>query len=183
MSFDVRKKATLAKIDKSKKGEIDIQILPLIKKINRSGDYYTTSSCAGRIMLIVPGKRKDMSKWIFVSHEQVKHADLKKHLMQPEKDTMWLRMEPPIIHVCCRSLECAERLIKHANASGFRRSSLITAGKRMIVEIMIPEKMDAPISDKGRMLVDDVYLKFLLQQANMKLKASRKRLEKLSTIF
>ncbi|MBW2966012.1 hypothetical protein KY342_02835, partial [Candidatus Woesearchaeota archaeon] len=52
MQFENQKKTFLKKIDKSKKGGIDKEIIPLVNKINNSRNYYTTSSCSGRIVLL-----------------------------------------------------------------------------------------------------------------------------------
>ena len=58
MDFENNKRTFLAKTDKSKKGGIDEKILPLVSKINLSKDYYTTSSCAGRIILVKTAEKK-----------------------------------------------------------------------------------------------------------------------------
>ncbi len=52
MNFEKEKKDCLSKIDKSKKGSIDKKIKELVDLINSLKDYYTTSSCSGRILLI-----------------------------------------------------------------------------------------------------------------------------------
>ena len=96
---------------------------------------------------------------------------------------MWFRMEHPIIHICCRNLDCADRLLKSANDAGFRRSSLLAFKRRIIMEIMIPEKMDVPISDDQKILITDMYLKILIRLANAKLKESHKKLETLMRLF
>ena len=46
------KKGRLGRADKSSIGSIDKQILGLCEKINSNNDYYTLSSCSGRIVLI-----------------------------------------------------------------------------------------------------------------------------------
>ena len=51
------------------------------------------------------------------------------------------------------------------------------------MEIMIPEKMDVPISDDQKILITDMYLKILIRLANAKLKESHKKLETLMRLF
>lgn len=169
--------------DKSKKGSIDKEILPLLNLINSSQDYYTTSSCAGRIMLFIEKKKKDDSEWSFSSHSLVRMKEIGPYLEKLPQDTMWLRMEPPILHICARDMDSADRLVKLANDSGFRRSSLLGFKKRIIIEIMIPEKLDAPVSEKKKMIIDAAYLKTLLKHANSRLKKSRERLKKFEKMF
>ncbi|MCM2326007.1 MAG: tRNA wybutosine-synthesizing 3 family protein [Candidatus Woesearchaeota archaeon] len=185
MNFNLEKKQAIEKIghDKSKKGDIDIQILPLVNKINTDPDYYTTSSCAGRILLIVPGEKKNKTEWPYVSHDMVRFKELGSILADLPEETMWFRMEHPIIHISCRDMAAADRLLKAANDTGFRRSALLTFSNRIIAEIMIPEKMDVPISEKGVLLVSIGYVKYLIKHANRKLKESRKKLKKLESLF
>jgi len=188
MNFQNEKKQALSKIinyDNSKKGDIDKQILPLVKLINNNIDYYTTSSCAGRIMILSDsssGKKFDV-KWLFSSHDRVEYPEIEKCLKNLPKEAVWLRMEPPIIHIACSTMESADNLMKIANDAGFRRSALLSFKKRKIVEIMIPEKLDVPISSNGHIIVTEDYLKTVLEHANDRLIKSRKKLTKLEKFF
>ena len=47
--FDRQKKQTLEGDDQSRKGSIDAPIVDLINFINEHNDFFTTSSCSGRI--------------------------------------------------------------------------------------------------------------------------------------
>ncbi|MBR9703233.1 hypothetical protein GOV10_04295, partial [Candidatus Woesearchaeota archaeon] len=64
-SFDSDKKRYIEKLgspDNSKKGNVDEAMWPLLNSINANEGYYTTSSCAGRISLIIEpesGKKFD----------------------------------------------------------------------------------------------------------------------------
>lgn len=186
MNFENEKKQALEKLikfDNSKKGSIDKDILPLVKQINKHPDYYTTSSCAGRIMIIKPSKIKHEAEWLFSSHDYPKFKDISEILNNLPKETIWLRMEPPILHIAARDMDSADVLLKKANAAGFRRPSILSFKKRVVIEIMIPSKMDVPISKQGKLLVSEIYFKFLLKEANKKLKESRKKIIKLTNLF
>ncbi|KAI5778721.1 methyltransferase TYW3-domain-containing protein [Geopyxis carbonaria] len=104
--FDLRKARILADIaspapDASPKGSIDVQILPLIDRLNSHADVVTTSSCSGRVSVFLEGRKKtsasrehsnagpdtmpaaasaanagaggkgDGGKWLFVSHDPI----------------------------------------------------------------------------------------------------------------
>ena len=72
MSFENQKKVFLKKLDKSKEGHIDKEITQLVKKINSSDNYYTTSSCAGRIVLLEKkSDKKQEIRWLFKKHGKV----------------------------------------------------------------------------------------------------------------
>lgn len=51
-SFLQYKKQCMSKIDLSKKGSVDEDISDVVAFINDSDNYFTTSSCSGRITLI-----------------------------------------------------------------------------------------------------------------------------------
>lgn len=48
-AFEKQKASCLSQVDLSKKGSIDDQIMDLVQYINAKDNYFTTSSCSGRI--------------------------------------------------------------------------------------------------------------------------------------
>ncbi|MBW3019386.1 hypothetical protein KY329_04350, partial [Candidatus Woesearchaeota archaeon] len=63
MDFDNDKKNALTKLDKSTKGSIDEPVIPILNLINSMNDYYTTSSCSGRIMIMEPSEERHVD-WL-----------------------------------------------------------------------------------------------------------------------
>lgn len=77
--------------DKSPKGFIDAPILDLMHVINSHPDYYTTSSCSGRVAMYCEGLEKDVEptetdpnaiekttkggQWLYVSHDPIAIPD------------------------------------------------------------------------------------------------------------
>jgi tRNA wybutosine-synthesizing protein 3 len=64
------------KRDKSPKGFIDAPILDLMHVINQHQDYYTTSSCSGRVAIYCPSMQDDKTTtkggiWLYVSHDPI----------------------------------------------------------------------------------------------------------------
>ncbi|NTV23513.1 MAG: hypothetical protein HGA85_04020 [Nanoarchaeota archaeon] len=188
MPFDHDKKMCLEKlatIDKSRKGDVDEAILPLVKTINSTRDFYTTSSCAGRIQVLTDseGKKKNEVAWLFSSHDMVDVKVLKEALVSLPEETVWFRVEAPIIHLAARDLDGASRMLKLANEAGIRRTAIISFGKKVILELMVPEKMDTLLAKDGKLLVDDNYLAELVSAANNKLERSRKGIKKLKLLL
>lgn len=58
-TFSQRKKQRLNKLDLSKKGSVDEDIEHVVSLLNSFEEYFTTSSCSGRIILI-DGVREDL---------------------------------------------------------------------------------------------------------------------------
>src|SRR3989344_3603522 len=79
-SFLRRKTSVLSKIDKSFIGKWDKKIIPLCNKINSSSNYYTTSSCAGRIVLMISQNKKSHNLFLKISHELISFNWLKNNL-------------------------------------------------------------------------------------------------------
>jgi len=178
--FGKDKKTTLEKKDNSKKGCVDEEIKSLLDLINSNENFYTTSSCAGRIVLLKEpksGKKKD-AEWLYVSHKEAKSVDIRKALKSPPEETVWLRQEPFIIHVCAKTVRDADRLMDLLRAVGLKHSGILTTRKRIMIEIIGLEHMDVPIAKNNEILTDKEYLKFIVEQANQKLRKNQDRIKR-----
>ena len=188
MAFDKQKQECVSKLygpDRSKKGTVDVKIYKLLDIINKLSDFYTTSSCAGRITLFVEPKtgRKCDSSWLLVSHEPVAFKHIKAALKKLPEEKVWFRMESAILHVCCRDLASANRMMRIARLAGFKHSGVMDLGRRIMLELISTERVDAPISCDGKMLVSDDYLIFLIEASNGKLKRTREKIKKLESLL
>jgi tRNA wybutosine-synthesizing protein 3 len=176
----------LGHTDKSKKGEVDELVKPLIKLINSDDNYFTTSSCSGRIMILIPSKIKQDVKWLFFSHEPVETSDLisKIHnLVDKSKEELWFKLEGFILHVACRDIESAQRLLNIAKDSGLKRSGIISTTAKVMVEIISSELLETPISKNNNLMVEDNYLEFIIDEANAKLRRTHNRIKKLELML
>jgi tRNA wybutosine-synthesizing protein 3 len=186
MRFDKEKKEFLSKKDKSRKGSIDAKIRNLVDKLNSFPDYFSTSSCAGRILLITApeSNKKNEVKYLFCSHDKIKSKDFKKLASIIEsklpKDDVWLRIEPAILHVACENTTSAKNLLNLARNIGFRRSGIISIGRnRITLELVSTEKIDAIVSKNGKLLIEESYFKVLVQEGNEKLEKTWQKINKL----
>lgn len=180
-SFEKSKISVNNKKDRSRKGSIDTKIKRLCEILNSSENYYTTSSCSGRIIVIDRGfGRKKDAEWIFVSHEP---ADPEKIIEAIDKaclqdSQVWLKQEPFIIHVCAKHFEDAEDLLDTARRCGLKRAGIISLSGKIMIEIISNEAVETIIADKGRLIVSDSYLRKLVEVSNEKLKKNFCVLEK-----
>ncbi len=186
MSFEQEKKIQLAKQDRSDKGETDRAILPLIKKINARRDYYTTSSCAGRIVLIKDSEKKQEGLFLFRTHNKISFSELKRELnnaVKEYKGLAYLKQEACILHVACSSLQKAQELIDKAKFAGWKKSGIMASRRRFVCEMESTERIALPIADKGKILLSDSYLKLLITEANKRLVRTRQKIKKLGKCF
>lgn len=186
MKFEQEKRIQLSKQDNSDKGDTDKEILPLIKKINFKDDYYTTSSCAGRIVLIRGKEKKQEGLFLFRTHKKTSLKELKKALNDSVKrynGLIYFKQEPCILHVASSSLKKAQESLDKAKLAGWKKSGIIVSNKRFVCEMTGTERIALPIANKRRILVNDGYLKLLIKEANKKLARTREKIKKLEKMF
>lgn len=178
MSFETDKRNVLGRMDKSKKGEIDTGIKEICALINANPNYYTTSSCSGRIVVLEKkSDKKQEAKWIFTTHEETDFETVKKNLNS--ETNAWFKQEGAILHACCRTIEDAARFLDIARGAGFKRAGIISAGENPVVEIISSEQMNLPVIAEGQLAVTEEYLKLLISEANKKMQRNREKLNKL----
>ncbi len=178
--FKFRKENQLKKSDKSLKQSWDKKITNLCNKINSLDNYYTTSSCSGRIVLIINSKEKRDDLFIKVWHNKITFKELKQTLDQINQDKLiYFKQDPVIIHIACKTLENAQDLINTAMKAGWKRNGIITSNKRFVVELNATGKLEFPIY-KNKILVNDDFLELITKEANKKLEMSWECIEKLT---
>uniref|UniRef100_A0A2I2ZAU4 tRNA wybutosine-synthesizing protein 3 homolog n=1 Tax=Gorilla gorilla gorilla TaxID=9595 RepID=A0A2I2ZAU4_GORGO len=140
----------LSKADLSRKGSVDEDVVELVQFLNMRDQFFTTSSCAGRILLLDRGingfeVQKQNCCWLLVTHKLCVKDDV--HSM--------------------------------AIDSGFRNSG-ITVGKRgkTMLAVRSTHGLEVPLSHKGKLMVTEEYIDFLLNVANQKMEENKKRIEK-----
>lgn len=62
-SFDSQKSAAIDGQDFSRKGSVDEPIKDLVEFINVHNQYFTTSSCSGRILVIAENSASEVRKY------------------------------------------------------------------------------------------------------------------------
>ena len=159
----------------------DEKLRRVVKALNQNPNYFTTSSCAGRIALIeVPGVGdKEHARFVAKWHRRVGEEELF-DAVKGWRGELWLTVQCPIIHVSCRDLGSALHLLGVAKECGFKRSGIISVTeKRVNLEIVSTERADVPMGVDGVLLCDKEYLRFLLDRFNELLSRSKEKMGKL----
>lgn len=182
--FQKEKSDFLRKKDKSRKGHIDKGIVNILNQINSKKDYYTTSSCAGRIVLLEKfSKKKNESSWLFVKHNKIKFNEIANQLRNNKiKNEVWFKQEPLILHVRCRNINAAKRFLD-ASRKIFKRAGVISlSDKKIVIEIIGSERIDTIIADKN-FIADRDYIKEVVGYANKNFVENKKKNERFREII
>jgi len=175
--FDREKKIFLEqKPDKSRKNSIDAPIKELIDLINQKKNYYTTSSCSGRIMVLQKpdvGKKHE-AEWLYVTHDRGVVQEVQTALFDRKGD-IWFKQEPLILHICCRDIDSAQQLVDIARLVGLKKSGVMNARKRILVEIVGPDLMETIIVKEGKLLFTVESFHVLIDEANKRMDKNEKK--------
>ena len=185
ITFERRKEDCLKKDDKSSIGDIDEPIRDLCEKINKLENYYTLSSCSGRVVLIKNTDKKGPGLFSFRTHELISFKQLKSELEKAaeKKESLIFKQETCILHVCCKNIEDAEKLLNKSRESGWKNSGIMTLSGRIVLELRSTEYLALPIMTKGLVLVNDDFLKILVKESNLRLEKTWQKINKLQAVL
>ncbi len=182
--FQKEKSDFLGKMDKSKKGSIDKDIAGLIKIINSKSDFYTTSSCAGRIVLLeMKSRRKNECVWVFAKHEKVNFEEINGSLKNKKSNhQIWFKQQPLILHVACRNTESAKKFLDLSRKL-FKKAGIIGLTQRKVtIEVAGSEHLETIAADKN-FSADEKYLKKLIECANRNFSENKRKIKKFEKII
>ena len=179
--FIRRKQDRLLRKDKSFKGNWDKGIINLCKKINSSDGYYTTSSCSGRALFLRESDKKEKSLFLKVYHDNLSFENIKKDFvsLSREEGIVKFKQESPILHVGCKDLELAQKLLNKAKLSGWKHSGIISSDGKFFVELCSTEKLEFPVIKDGNLLVGDKFWIVVVKEANKRLEKYQEKIRRL----
>ncbi len=179
-NFTKEKQDFLSKKDKSRKGGIDLYIVELVNHINSLDSYYTTSSCAGRIVLLEKrSEKKQQSGWLINKHGEITSGEILSALKEKSHTgEIWLKQEPLILHVRCRDLVSAKNLLDISHPL-FKRSGIISiSDKGFVIEIIGNKRIDCIIGDKGNVFADEKFIRETVGYANRNFGENQKNIQR-----
>jgi tRNA wybutosine-synthesizing protein 3 len=181
--FEAEKKGALERLERR---GADDEVMPVLQRINALDDFFTTSSCAGRIVVIhlpeVGAKREAVfvGKW----HRPVALEEVIGAIAAAPASTdgaLWFIVQAPILHVACRTIDKAAALLQLALDAGFKYSGMKGLARttgRVVVEVMSTERMDVPLAAAGTTFYTEPYLEFIVSTANALLSRGKAKLER-----
>lgn len=175
---------TLLKAIEEKK--VDDKLVSFLLKIKNIKNIFTSSSCAGRIMLLSTdeNENKKISSFHKKYHRQVLFKEIKEDLEKDTNNDIWLKTEPFIFHFGCKDYDTAKEILSFCQEFGLKKAGIITAKEgKYILEVTSTQYMALPLKEKNKILVTDSYLDFIINRANKKLKLNYERLDLFSKTF
>ena len=165
------------------KNLVDNKMLEINRIINDNENLVTTSSCAGRIIII--GKKALREK--YNTHFFLKTHDAleKKYNIQDLdfKNELWLLYEPPNIHIKCKDLTSAKMLHQFALKAKLSKSKFQSIKKPYVVEILGTGNLQIPIGFDGKLEIDQNYFDKIINVANQILIEEQNRLKSLKELI
>ena len=152
-------------------GKADKKMIPLCRFVSKTKNYFTSSSCSGRILLLSldKGERKKVSAFHRKWHRKVKFAEVRKALDEKTAYSVWLKQEAFILHIGTGDLTHAKQILSVMTKSGIKRGGIIVAKPgKFIVELQGTQGLAIPIKIGDELLISDEYLKTLVDIANDK---------------
>ena len=166
-------------------GKVDPQMVGFCRFVAGTGNYFTSSCCSGRIMLLDLPKGEDKlgsrfhRKW----HRRGKFAELWKGLNDESQGELWFKQEPFILHIGCPDLGHAQTILQAMKKTGIKRGGVMFAedGKWMI-ELIGSQHIAVPVKKGCKVLIEKKHLEYLLKRANEKLRKNYTLLKKFENI-
>ena len=179
--IDAKEKARISLEKAYTEKKVDEEIIPILNSLNESNNFYTSSSCAGRIVVMELPEIGDKKGAVFLEkwHRSVKFEEVQTAANKAKKGLLWLLAQSPIFHVGAQEIEGANQLVKTAIVSGFKNSAVKGVGKNIIVEIASTERLDAPIGKDGKLFCSEEHLRLLVDISNNIIEKAQKKLYRL----
>ena len=181
-AFIDKKNLALTKLQEAiDEDKVDVGVLDLINRINSYEQYYTTSSCAGRFVILTKGSFRGKYTSYFVYKTHFPPIDLHKvqdSLEKPFEGYSYINVEPPTFHIACKTLEDAISLHQLSIDSNIGYSMFKTIKKSIIVEIRGTGNLSIPIGFDGKLYVTDEYIERVVNLSNEILVDEQSRLKK-----
>jgi tRNA wybutosine-synthesizing protein 3 len=213
INFGSEKKRVIKEFESAEAaGKIDNNVINVLKIINSHPEFYSTSSCSGRILLLAlagPGSKSEsemVGKW----HDNTSVSEVKNKLNQwnsKKYQYLYFLAQSPIFHITTSKMEFAILLRNLGDSAGFKYSSIRSikpynhneqskksktifndenirnSNMRITVELLSTERLNLPLAKDGKMFVDDNYLGFIVEMANEVISNSNNKIKKLENVL
>jgi len=163
-------------------GRMDEDFIPLCDYVENTKNYFTSSSCAGRIALIGLGEEETKQESAFYRkwHRKVSVKEVLEAVKEFSGNVLWFKQEPLILHLGANNIENAKKLLVLCEKAGIKRAGIkVAKDGKYIVELLGTQNINAPIKE-GNICASDDYLKYLIKKGNEKFEKNQELIKKLA---
>jgi len=177
-------KARHARLWKKAKTEkkADEKMKSLVDFLFSKPEFFTTSTCSGRMLLIQLDEQETKKEKAFLAkwHSLPSFEQVWKAVLKPSSENLWFKQEPFVIVLGTTSLENAKKIMSICRNNGVKKCGIMACEEgKFLVEIMGSQYMSFLVKEKNKILVEKEFFKKQFETACKKLQASWKMLEKL----
>lgn len=180
--FDEKKRLALKKLEEAlQEQRVDLEVLDLINTINSFDNYYTTSSCAGRFVILAKNsfRGKYTAEFVYKTHSPPVDIQIVKESLEKEfEGYLYINVEPPTFHIACRTLDDAIALHQMAVDYNIGYSMFKTIKKSIVVEIRGTGMLQIPIGLYNKVFLSEGYLEHIISLSNEILTDEQSRIKK-----
>jgi len=169
-----------------KEGKADKQMHSLCRFVSLSKEFFTSSSCAGRIILLQLPKNENKREASFHRkwHRKVGEKEIWEGIEAETKGELWFKLDPFILHIGAAKLEGARKILECMKKAGVKRGGIIVAKPgKFLVEMQGTQAIAFPVKRGKKALVGKEFLEYILDRANEKLGQNYEMLKRLEKVF
>ncbi|MFB6471106.1 MAG: hypothetical protein TU36_007760 [Vulcanisaeta sp. AZ3] len=182
-NFNSRKAVFVRRlVEEGKNDRVDFDIYDFLLAFNKSlSDYYTTSSCSGRIAIakaprLSYSKGSSLFKFVVKWHRPVTYSEVI-NVLSGINGNAWLLVRAPIMHFVTRDLEGALLILRLAREAGFKHSGIYSVTRDgVVVEVQGEDRFEVPIMINGEPIIPTESLRRIIDTANETLMFGKFRL-------
>ncbi len=183
--FDMIKKRHKETYEEAKKiGRMDADFIPLCDYIIKTKNYFTSSSCAGRIALISLGEEETKMESAFYRkwHRKVTENEVLEAIKEFKGKVIYFKQEPLILHLGTNTIENARKILELCEKAGIKRAGIKVAKEgKFIVEMLGTQSITAPVKDAA-ITASEEYVKYLVKKGNEKFEKNQALILKLHAL-
>lgn len=162
-------------------GRADKPAISLCTYIAGTKNFFTSSSCSGRIVLLEVNAKETKKEAAFHAkwHRKVKLQEIWKALLTNSKNELWFKMEPFILHIGTNNEENAQKLLRLTKDCGIKRGGIqVLQNGKIIFELTGTQHISCPAKKGKKVLLEKKYAKILVEKANKKFAKNHALLKK-----
>ncbi|MDD4250637.1 MAG: hypothetical protein PHX27_00415 [Candidatus ainarchaeum sp.] len=163
-------------------GKMDLEFIPLCEHISKTKNYFTSSCCSGRIVLIGLDKKEKKQESVFHRkwHRKVKFDELKKGIDSFDGSVLWLKQEPIILHLGTNNIINSKIILQICEKIGIKKFGIkVVKDGKQIIELVGTHQINIPVKE-DKIQIDDKYLKYIVKKCNQKFDKNIKMLKLLT---